>query len=66
MEEILSAMDPDIIRVKGFVHGEEGTLYFNYVLNEYHVYYGNKREDSLVSVIGTVLDEEKLKEVFHG
>ncbi len=66
MEVILSDMDPDIIRVKGFVHGEEGTLYFNYVLNEYHVYYGTKRDDALVSVIGTVLDHKKLKEVFHG
>ena len=66
LEEILSGMDEDIIRVKGYVNGEEGTLYFNYVLREYHVFYGEKREDTLVSVIGTVLDEEKLKEVFHG
>ncbi|MBQ1477207.1 MAG: GTP-binding protein [Erysipelotrichaceae bacterium] len=66
LEEILSKMDEDIIRVKGYVHGEEGTLYFNYVLNEYHVYYGEKRDNTLVSVIGTVLDRETLKEVFHG
>ena len=61
----LSNVDPDIIRIKGYVHGENGTLYFNYVLNEYHIYYGEEREDSLVSVIGTVIDEEKMKEVFH-
>lgn len=61
----LSNIDPDIIRIKGYVHGEKGTLYFNYVLNEYHIYYGEDREDALVSVIGTEIDEEKMKEVFH-
>ena len=64
--EIFKTMEPDIIRVKGYVNGEEGTLYFNYVLNEYHVYYGPKREDTLVSVIGTVINEDRMNEVFHG
>ena len=63
---IFENMEPDIIRIKGYVNGEEGTLYFNYVLNEYHVYYGPKREDTLVSVIGTVIDEARMDEVFHG
>ncbi len=66
MEEILSTMDQDIIRVKGYVKGSEGTLYFNYVLNEYHVYYGEEKEDSIVSIIGTELDHDALTEVFHG
>jgi len=66
MEGILSKMDPDIIRVKGYVHGTEGTLYFNYVLNEYNVYYGEPRDEALVSVIGTTLHEDELTEVFHG
>ena len=66
LEEILSDVDEDIIRIKGYVNGEEGTLYFNYVLNEYNVFYGDKREESLVSVIGTAVDREKMKEVFHG
>lgn len=65
MENILANMDEDIIRVKGYVFGEEGTLYFNYVLNEYNVYYGEKRDNSLVVIIGTVLHEHELKEVFH-
>ena len=64
--EIFQTMEPDIIRVKGYVNGKEGTLYFNYVLNEYHVYYGPKREDTLVSVIGTVINEDRMNEVFHG
>ena len=66
MESILSKMPEDIIRVKGYVFGEEGTLYFNYVLNEYHVYYGSKRDDSLVVIIGTDLHKDELKEAFHG
>lgn len=65
MENILANMDEDIIRVKGYVFGEEGTLYFNYVLNEYNVYYGEKRDSSLVVIIGTELHEHELKEVFH-
>lgn len=65
LEKALSDIDPDIIRIKGYVIGTEGTLYFNYVLNEYHVYYGEKRDDTLVSVIGTVIDEDKMKEIFH-
>ena len=66
LEKALSDIDEDIIRIKGYVNGTEGTLYFNYVLNEYHVFYGEKREDTLVSVIGTVIDREKMKEIFHG
>ncbi len=64
MEDILKDVDSDIIRIKGYVKGEEGTLYLNYVLNEYHVYYGEAREDAVVSVIGTVLDKEKLNAIF--
>ena len=65
LETILSKMDEDIIRVKGYVNGEEGTLYFNYVLNEYNVYYGEKRDNTLVVVIGTELHKKELKEMFH-
>ena len=66
MEKILSDIDEDIIRIKGYVQGEKGTLYFNYVLNEYHVFYGSSRDEALVSVIGTVINRDKLKEAFHG
>ena len=66
LESILSNVDEDIIRIKGYVNSNEGTLYLNYVLNEYHIYLGEKREDSLVSVIGTKIDRNKYKEVFHG
>ena len=66
LESILSNVDEDIIRIKGYVNSNEGTLYLNYVLNEYHIYSGEKREDSLVSIIGTKIDRNKYKEVFHG
>lgn len=66
LESILSNVDEDIIRIKGYVNSNEGTLYLNYVLNEYHIYLGEKRDDSLVSIIGTKIDRNKYKEVFHG
>ena len=63
---ILDKMDEDIIRVKGYVKGENGTIYFNYILNEYNIFDGKKREAAVVSIIGTELDYEVLKEAFHG
>lgn len=65
IENILKDIPEDIIRIKGYVNGKEGTLYFNYVLNESHVYYGDKRDDTLVVVIGTEINEDKMKELFH-
>ena len=65
IKDILAKMPEDIIRVKGYVNGEKGTLYFNYVLNEFHTYYGDKRDDTLIVVIGTNLDKKTLRETFH-
>ena len=59
-------MDESIIRVKGYVNSDEGTLYVNYVLNEYNIFKGEERDDTLIVVIGSKLDKEHLKEVFHG
>ncbi|MDO4940655.1 MAG: GTP-binding protein [Erysipelotrichaceae bacterium] len=64
--EILNNVDEDIIRIKGYVFGKEGMLYFNYVLNEYNIYVGNQRQEALVSIIGTSIDAEHFEEVFHG
>ena len=66
LEKALSQLDEDIIRAKGYVFGKEGTLYFNYVLNECEVYYGEKRADSLVVVIASNLNSAEIKEKFHG
>ncbi len=66
LELILNNVDEDIIRIKGYVNTKEGTMYLNYVLNEYHLYLGEKRDNTLVSIIGTSIDKNKYKEAFHG
>lgn len=66
LEQILSNVDEDIIRIKGYVNTKEGTMYLNYVLNEYHLYLGEKRDKAIVSIIGTSIDKNKYKEAFHG
>ena len=55
----------DIIRIKGYVLGENSTLYFNYVLNEYNIFEGTNRDEALVSIIGTEIDEQYFKELFN-
>lgn len=55
----------DIIRIKGYVLGENATLYFNYVLNEYNVFEGTNRDEALVSIIGTEIDEALFKGLFN-
>ena len=66
LEKILSNVDEDIIRIKGYVNSKGGTLYLNYVLNEYNIYLGEKRDDTLVSIIGTSIDKNKYMELFNG
>ena len=66
LENILNDVDEDIIRIKGYVNSKEGTLYLNYILNEYHIYLGEKRDDALVSIIGTAIDKNKYRELFRG
>ena len=65
LQEKLSNIPDDIIRIKGYVRGNNETIYFNYVLNEYNVFTGTNREDSLVSIIGTSIDEEFFKGLFN-
>lgn len=65
LETILKDVEDDIIRIKGYVKSKEGTLYINYVLNEYNIYLGENRDDTLVSIIGTSINRDKYKEVFH-
>lgn len=55
----------DIIRIKGYVLGENSTLYFNYVLNEYNIFEGSNKDEALVSIIGTEIDEEYFKGLFN-
>ena len=65
LEKIFSKIPEDIIRIKGYVKGENTTLYFNYVLNEFHIFEGSIRENALVSIIGTEIDSEFFKELFN-
>ena len=65
LEKALEDVEDDIIRIKGYVKSKEGTLYINYVLNEYNIYLGENRDDSLISIIGTSINRDKYKEVFH-
>ena len=66
LEEKFKNIPEDIIRIKGYVFGENNTmLYFNYVLNEYHVFEGTNKEEALVSIIGTSIDEDYFKGLFN-
>ena len=65
LAQILEQIPEDIIRVKGYVLSENETLYFNYVLNEYSIFAGTPREEALVSIIGTEIDEHYFEELFH-
>ncbi len=64
LEAIFNDLDESVLRVKGYVKGESTMWYFNYILNEYHIYEGEIKDEALVVVIGTKLDE-KLKELFR-
>ena len=66
LAEILYKIPEDIIRVKGYVLGQnDTTIYFNYVLNEFNIFEGSKKDKALVSIIGTEIDEALFKELFH-
>ena len=65
LEEILSDIPEDIIRIKGYVLTDNKPLYFNYVLNEFNIFEGDERSQALVSIIGTQIDEELFEEKFH-
>ena len=66
LEGILSNIDSEIIRVKGYVNSENGSLFFNYVLNEYSIYEKERKEPSIICIIGTNIDAVKYKDLFHG
>ena len=65
LEDKLKNIPEDIIRIKGYVLGENETLYFNYVLNEYNVFTGSNRDETLVSIIGTEIDDKYFKDLFN-
>ena len=66
LEKILSNVDSDIIRVKGYVNSEKGSYFFNYVLNEFSIIEKERKEPSIVCIIGTSINKDKFKDLFHG
>ena len=66
LEKILSNVDSDIIRVKGYVNSKKGSYFFNYVLNEYSIVEKERKEPSIVCIIGTSINKDKFKDLFHG
>jgi len=64
LDDMLAQMDESVIRCKGYVQSAEGTYYINYILDEANIFLGEKRENSLLILIGTELDEDKWVEVF--
>ena len=65
LENKFNNIPEDIIRIKGYVLGDNSTLYFNYVLNEYHIFEGTNKNEALISIIGTSIDEPYFKELFN-
>ena len=66
LKNIFSNIPEDIIRIKGYVLSQDNkTLYFNYVLNEYNIFYGTDKNDTLVSIIGTSIDKAYFKGLFN-
>ena len=66
LEKILSNIDSDIIRVKGYVNSSNGSYFFNYVLNEFSIIEKDRVEPSIVCIIGTNINKDKYKDLFHG
>ena len=54
-----------IVRAKGYVPGENGWIYFDYVPGERNVRAGGASVTGRICVIGAHLDEDGLKELFH-
>ena len=71
IEEILTKLDDNdtygiILRSKGMVYNKEGGfIYFDYVPEEKNVRSGNPDVTGKIVVIGSKLNEEKIKELFE-
>ncbi|MBR3168584.1 MAG: GTP-binding protein [Erysipelotrichaceae bacterium] len=64
LEQALAQLDDSVLRAKGYVLSEEGTLYFNCLLHETNIFVGKPQQEGLIVVIGTELDEEHWEKVF--
>ena len=70
LERALEALDTgeygDILRAKGYVDGEEGWIYFDYVPGEPDIRTGEPSVTGRLCVIGCRLKEDKLQALFLG
>lgn len=65
LESIFKNVDEDVLRIKGYVKGENTMWYFNYILKEYHIFEGPIHDEALIVVIGSHLDKQRYKELFN-
>lgn len=66
LEALSSGEYGDILRAKGYVDGEEGWIYFDYVPGEPDLRAGEPSVTGRLCVIGCHLAEDKLKALFLG
>ena len=66
LEALSSGEYGDILRAKGYVDGEEGWIYFDYVPGEPDLRTGEPSVTGRLCVIGCHLAEDKLKALFLG
>lgn len=64
LENIFKDVDESVLRIKGYVKGDNTMWYFNYILNEFHVFEGPVKQEALVVVIGSELDKTMIEERF--
>ena len=62
---MLAQLDETVLRAKGMVKSDEGWLFFDYVPNEIDIRPGEVQTIGKIVVIGSVVDEEKIKEIFR-
>ena len=65
LHDMLAQLDETILRAKGMVKSDEGWLFFDYVPNEIDIRPGEVQTIGKIVVIGSVVDEEKIKEIFR-
>lgn len=62
---ILLQLDENILRAKGMVKSSEGWLFFDYVPGEVDIRSDEVQTIGKIVVIGSKVDEEKIKEIFR-
>lgn len=65
LREMLSQLDESILRAKGMVKSDEGWLFFDYVPEEIDIRVGEVQPIGKIVVIGSKVDEDKIKAIFR-